>query len=144
MSTTTSSEAHGSGKHLGPMQYVLVWVALMVLTAVTLAVWKTHMPLAARVGVALAVAVVKATLVALFFMHLWEHGGVNRMVMVVSVLFVALLIGLTLLDNVYRFPYANPPYSVSWTEAPYQQAAPPMQVEPAPVRSTKDATPPAH
>jgi hypothetical protein len=96
------------------------------------------------VAVALSVAVVKATLVALFFMHLWEHGGVNRLVLGTSVLFVVLLIGLVLLDNATRFPYANPPYSEPWQASPYQRMAPPMQVQPPPVRSTKDATPPAH
>jgi cytochrome c oxidase subunit 4 len=135
---------HGEKKHFGPIHYVAVWGVLLVLTAVTLAVWKTHMPLGARVAVALSVAVVKATLVALFFMHLWEHGGVNRLVLGTSVLFVVLLIGLVLLDNATRFPYANPPYSEPWQASPYQRMAPPMQVQPPPVRSTKDATPPAH
>lgn len=135
---------HVEKKHLGPLHYVLVWVALLVLTGVTVAVWKTHMPLGMRITVALAVAVVKATLVALFFMHLWEHGGVNRLVMGTSVLFVVLLIGLVLMDNATRFPFANPPYSDPWMETTYQKAAPPMQEQPPPLRSTPDATPPAH
>jgi cytochrome c oxidase subunit 4 len=135
---------HGEKRHFGPIHYVMVWAALLVLTGITLAVWKTHMPLAMRVTVALAVAVVKATLVALFFMHLWEHGGLNRLVLGTSVLFVVLLIGLVLMDNATRFPYANPPYSEPWMEAPFQKAAPPMQVQPPPVRATRDATPPAH
>jgi cytochrome c oxidase subunit IV len=135
---------HVEKKHLGPLQYVLVWVALMVLTGVTVAVWKTQMPLAMRVTASLAVAVVKATLVALFFMHLWEHGGVNRLVMGTSVLFVVLLIGLVLMDNATRFPFANPPYSDPWMESDFQKSAPPMQVQPPPLRATSDATPPAH
>jgi cytochrome c oxidase subunit 4 len=125
------------------MHYVLVWVALMVLTAVTLAVWKTHMSYGARVVVALSIATVKAALVAVVFMHLWEEQGIARLVLVVSALFVALLIGLTLVDNATRFPFANPPYSESWMDQPYQKAAPPMQADPGPVRSGP-APAPAH
>jgi cytochrome c oxidase subunit 4 len=139
VTATTQSE----GKHLGPVHYVLVWVALMVLTGVTLAVWKTHLSYGARVVVALSIATVKAALVAVIFMHLWEERGVARLVLVVSALFVALLIGLTLTDNATRFPFANPPYSESWMDEPFQRAAPPMQAEPAPVR-TAPVPAPAH
>jgi cytochrome c oxidase subunit 4 len=137
VTATTQSE----GKHLGPAQYVLVWVALMVLTGVTLAVWKTNLSYGARVVLALSIATAKAALVAIVFMHLWEERGVARLVLVVSALFVALLIGLTLMDNATRFPYANPPYSESWMDNPYEKVAPPMQAEPGPVRSAPVSAP---
>ena len=38
-----TATTHSEGKHLGPAQYVMVWAALMVLTGVTLAVWKTDL-----------------------------------------------------------------------------------------------------
>ena len=41
---------------------------------------------AANIFIALAIATTKATLVVLFFMHLWDEGGVNRLVFVVSVI----------------------------------------------------------
>jgi cytochrome c oxidase subunit 4 len=113
----------------------------MILTGLTLAVWKTNLSYGARVVVALSIATVKAGLVAVFFMHLWEEQGVARLVLVVSALFVALLIGLTLTDNATRFPFANPPYSESWMDAPYQRAAPPMQAEPDPVRAAPGPAP---
>jgi len=118
------SHAH---KEFGPVQYLLVWAVLLVLTAATVAVWKTHMSYGARITVALTIATAKAGLVALFFMHLWEHGGVNRLVMATSLLFVVLLIGLVLADNATRFQYANPPYSESWSEVPFRVVPPPMQ-----------------
>jgi cytochrome c oxidase subunit 4 len=130
-----TAATHSEGKHLGPAQYVMVWAALMVLTGVTLAVWKTDFSYAARVGIALGVALVKSALVAIFFMHLWEERGIARLVLVVSGLLVMLLIGLTLLDNATRFPYANPPYSESWKDEPWQKDAPPMQAEPPPLRT---------
>ena len=113
-----NATTHSEGKHLGPAQYVMVWAALMVLTGVTLAVWKTDMSYSARVVTALSIATVKAALVAMFFMHLWEERGVARLVLVVATTFVALLIGLTLMDNATRFPFANPPYSGSWAGEP--------------------------
>jgi cytochrome c oxidase subunit 4 len=129
-----TATTHSEGKHLGPVHYVLVWAALMVLTGVTLAVWKTDLSHSGRVVAALAIATVKAALVAVVFMHLWEEKGIARLVLLVSAVWVSLLIGLTLIDNMTRFPYANPPYSASWTDEPWQKDAPPMQAEPAPVR----------
>ena len=142
-----TAATHSEGKHLGPAHYVMVWAALMVLTGVTLAVWKTDFSYAARVVIALAVALVKSALVAIFFMHLWEEKGVARLVLVVSALMVSLLIGLTLLDNATRFPFANPPYSQPWMDEPWQRAAPPMQAEPPPVKASPKSNlehPPSH
>jgi cytochrome c oxidase subunit 4 len=127
-----ADNAHSEGKHLGPAQYVLVWAALMVLTGVTLAVWKTNMSFELRVVAALGIATVKAALVALFFMHLWEHGGATRLVLAASMMFVVLLIGLTLADNMTRFPYANPPYSVTQEGIPFVDQAPPAGLPPPP------------
>ena len=58
------------------------------------------------------IATVKGALVALFFMHLWDQRGANRLVFVTSLVFVALLIGLiVVIDYATRFPLANPPGS---------------------------------
>jgi cytochrome c oxidase subunit 4 len=108
-----SMSDHGSGavttahSHVG--RYVLVWATLMGLTALTWGLSTVHIPGLAGVAVALAIASVKGALVALFFMHLWDQPGPNRLVLVTSLIFVALLISLPLLDNATRFPLANPP-----------------------------------
>ena len=77
----------------GPGRYVAIWLILLGFTGLT--VWTGRMDLgAANIGIALAIATVKATLVVLFFMHLSESHGANRLVFVVSVLFlVVLLVG---------------------------------------------------
>jgi cytochrome c oxidase subunit 4 len=137
-----AANAHSEGKHLGPAQYVLVWAALMVLTGVTLAVWKTSMSFELRIIAALGIATVKAALVALVFMHLWEHGGATRLVLAASMMFVVLLIGLTLADNMTRFPYANPPYSVTQEGIPFVEQAPPANLPPPPKGPPRP--PPAH
>jgi cytochrome c oxidase subunit 4 len=88
---------------------VIVWIALCVFTSLTYGVSRFHIPGGWGVTVALAIAIVKGTLVALFFMHLWDQRGANRLVFVTSLVFVALLIGLTVSDNATRFPLSNPP-----------------------------------
>jgi len=100
---------HGHAAHSHVARYLRVWLALMVLTALTWGLSRLHIPGGAGVAVALAIASVKGGLVALFFMHLYDQRGANRLVFLTSLVFVALLIGLTLLDNATRFPLANPP-----------------------------------
>ena len=104
-STRESSEMHHEA-HSGPGKYVLVWIALMVLTVVTVLTGRMHLP---NFGLllALVIASVKGTLVLLYFMHLAEHQGANRLVIGVSIMFVALLIGFTLMDTATRQPLSN-------------------------------------
>ncbi len=98
-------------RHTHAGRYLVVWGALLVLTVVTFYASKVHLPGGWHVTVALLIAVAKGSLVALFFMHLWDQQGANRLVFATSLVFVVLLIGLTVLDNATRFPLANPPGS---------------------------------
>ncbi len=98
-----------SHSHVG--RYAIVWIALLVLTLVTWWLSRFHIPGAWGVAVALGIASAKGALVALFFMHLWDQRGANRLVFVTSLVFVALLVVITLSDNATRFPLANPPGS---------------------------------
>jgi cytochrome c oxidase subunit 4 len=107
MSDTTHGAATAAHSHAG--RYLTVWAVLMALTALTWGLSTIHITGVAGVAVALAIASVKGTLVALFFMHLWDQPGPNRLVLITSLIFVALLITLPLLDNATRFPLANPP-----------------------------------
>ncbi len=93
----------------GALRYVLVWVALVVLTAATYILAKLPLGHPWHLLVALAIAVTKGSLVALVFMHLSHQRGANRLVFITALVFVALLIGLTVADNATRFPLANPP-----------------------------------
>jgi cytochrome c oxidase subunit 4 len=102
--------------HFG--RYLAVLIALLVLTALTYGAAKVHLPGGWAVAVALAIAVVKGALVSLFFMHLWDQQGANRLVFVTSLVFVALLVGLTVADNATRFPLANPPGSAGALRPP--------------------------
>ncbi len=48
-------------------------------------------PASSRATIGWAIACTKSALVVLFFMHLWDHGGANRLVFATSIVFVALL-----------------------------------------------------
>jgi cytochrome c oxidase subunit IV len=131
MSDHPTGAATTAHSHVG--RYLVVWAALMALTALTWGLSTIHIPGGAGVAVALGIAAVKGTLVALFFMHLWDQPGPNRLVLVTALVFVALLVSLPLLDNATRFPLANPPDAETapqrirdaiLNEAPPGQAAP--------------------
>jgi cytochrome c oxidase subunit 4 len=115
--------AHGDS-HVG--RYAMVWLALLVFTFLTYGLSRLHLGGGWGVVVALSIACTKGALVALFFMHLWEQTGANRLVFVTSLAFVALLIGLTLLDNATRFPLANPPGAEGALPAGGADVPPPM------------------
>lgn len=93
--------------HSGPLKYVLVWGALMVLTVVTVLTGRMHLPQWGLV-LALVIATVKGSMVAMYFMHLAEHKGANRLVFATSMLFVVLLLCFTLFDMGTRFRPALP------------------------------------
>jgi cytochrome c oxidase subunit IV len=58
---------------------------------------------------ALGIAATKGTIVALFFMHLWDQRGASRLVLVTAALFVVVLSSLVVADVLTRFPSALPP-----------------------------------
>lgn len=97
--------------HSHVLRYAVVWGVLLALTVATYGLSKFHIPGGWGVTVALGIASAKGALVALFFMHLWDQRGANRLVFLTSLVFVALLVGLTLSDNATRFRLSNPPGS---------------------------------
>jgi cytochrome c oxidase subunit 4 len=82
--------------------YVLVWVALMVLTATTAAV--SWINLGAWSGfVALAIASTKVLLVMLFFMHLrYTHQKMAWVIALAGFFWLSILFFLSLTDYVTR------------------------------------------
>ena len=88
-------------------RYVFIWLALLTLTAATVGVASLNLGDWA-LPMALFIAVLKATLVALVFMHLLEQRSSYRVALVVSILFVAVLITFTVLDVRTRFAPVMP------------------------------------
>ena len=76
----------------GSRIYVGVYGALMFATVITVGVSLLHLSLPAAVGLAVAIALVKAALVARYFMHLkWEGRVIHGAVALTLVLLVALI-----------------------------------------------------
>ncbi|HSN90156.1 MAG TPA: cytochrome C oxidase subunit IV family protein [Anaeromyxobacteraceae bacterium] len=121
MATSNESTSHVEEErleHSHAGRYFWVWVALIALTGLTYWLSRFHLAHGWAVVVALGIASAKSALVALFFMHLWDQRGANRLVFVTSLVFVALLVGLTVADNATRFPLANPPEALGgWPKA---------------------------
>jgi cytochrome c oxidase subunit IV len=78
--------------------YLLVFSALLVLTAITVAVAFQHLGDPWNDVVALAIAVTKATLVVLFFMHVKWSSPMVKLSVVTAVVFLVLLLGITWSD----------------------------------------------
>jgi cytochrome c oxidase subunit 4 len=93
--------------HHSAAPYFVVWVALLVFTAITYATGTAHLGKWA-LPIALAIATTKSALVALIFMHLRESSGATRLVFVTSLIFVALLLFFTVSDVATRFHLATP------------------------------------
>ena len=99
---------HGDEPHVLPLSvYFGVWAALVVLTVITVAVSRFDFG-SANTVIAMFVATIKGSLVALFFMHLWEQRKVYRFVLLGSTVFVLLLMTFVLTDVHTRFPPARP------------------------------------
>ena len=86
----TSDHAVDIDRHV--RVYITVFVALMVLTIITVAVSRVHLPVPIAVTVALLVAIIKGSLVACYFMHLISEKKLIYVVLAITVFkFIALL-----------------------------------------------------
>jgi len=81
--------------------YITVFVALMVLTIITVAVSRLHLSVPVAVTVALVVATIKGSLVACYFMHLISEKKLIYAVLILTAVFFAVLMALP------TFTYSN-------------------------------------
>lgn len=79
--------------------YISVFVALMVLTIVTVAISRLHLSVPVAVTVALLVASVKGALVACYFMHLISEKKLIYAVLVLTAFFFVALLALPALTH---------------------------------------------
>ncbi|MDG1498717.1 MAG: cytochrome C oxidase subunit IV family protein [Planctomycetota bacterium] len=89
------------GYDLGhPASMKMLWSifgALLVLTVLTVAVAQFNLG-AIDFSIAMIIATVKATLVAVYFMHLNHDKGVNRLLFIGAILFAGLFLAIALGD----------------------------------------------
>lgn len=76
--------------------------ALLVLTFLTVAVTWIDIPEPFNVIVAIAIAILKAAMVAMFFMNLYWDTKFNTVVFLMSILFLIIFVSITLLDTLFR------------------------------------------
>ena len=91
----TSDHAVDIDKHV--RIYITVFAALMVLTIVTVAISRFHLPVHEAVTIALIVATVKRSLVACYFMHLISEKKLIYAVLALTAAFFVVLLALPVL-----------------------------------------------
>jgi cytochrome c oxidase subunit IV len=96
-------------EHIVPVKiYIGIFVALLCLTALTTGVAFVDLGAELNTVVALTIAVAKALLVILFFMHVKYSSGLTRIVIAAGFFFLAILVSLTLADELTRGWTPNP------------------------------------
>ena len=92
MASTTGDHAADIDRHV--KVYITVFVALMVLTIITVAISRFHLPVAIAVTIALLVATIKGSLVACYFMHLISEKKLIIAVLALTAVFFVVLLTL--------------------------------------------------
>jgi cytochrome c oxidase subunit IV len=88
--------------HISPKStYYAIFAALMVLTLITVAVAFVDLGILSF-PVALGIAIVKATLVVLYFMHVKYSSQLTKLFVVSTLFFLVVLFGLTMTDYLTR------------------------------------------
>ena len=98
-SVSSHDNQHQSVGHIVPVRILLTsGIALLILTAIT--VWTAGMDFGNyNIVLALAIALVKGSIVVLFFMHLKYDRPFNGIIFITAMAFVVLFISFTLLDT---------------------------------------------
>jgi len=100
--------------HISPKStYYAVFGALMVGTALTVAAAFVDFPFQMNFPVAMAIAVTKATLVILFFMHVKYGSKLTKLIVGTAFFFLGILLTLTFSDYLSRGWYTAPGGSTS-------------------------------
>lgn len=141
--------------HVSPLKvYYGTWGALMALTVVTVGASYLHLGHTANLALALLIAFVKATLVAVFFMHLAHDSKFHSIILISGVVFFIVFVAFTMFDTAARGrvdplekdrtsniadPWAVPvPASAAASAAAAPSAAPAGGAAPAPGGAAPD------
>ena len=99
-----SSSEHAGHHIVSKWTYIKVFIALVVLTIITVLAAQVHFGPVLGIVVAVAIASAKASLVVMYFMGLKYDSGVNTLVFLTGLGFVAVFLAFTLIDTSYRGP----------------------------------------
>jgi len=78
---------------------IATFVALLILTWLTVGARQVDLGPAANIALALGIALVKAAAVALYFMHLRYDSLFNGIILIAALLFVVIFIAISLIDT---------------------------------------------
>ena len=94
---------HSAAEHHHPSygSYVMIWMALLILTGLTVAAAGINMG-ALNTPVAMLIASVKCTLVILYFMHMKYEAPLFKLMLVLCLFTLAIIIGISLFDYDFR------------------------------------------
>lgn len=105
MSTSTMTHARTQAldthdhDHISSMRLLnFILVALLILTALTVAASRIHFGEGLNLWIAIGIAVIKASLVCAFFMHLLHDKAMNSIVLFFCILTIGLFLLFTLID----------------------------------------------
>ena len=90
------------GREISVTTYVVVCAILVALTVLTVAVSFFHVPAVWHTVIGLLIAVCKASLVVLFFMHVLISPKLTALVVIVSMFWLGILLVLTYTDYFSR------------------------------------------
>jgi len=109
---------------------------LLAFTVITVVISKFHLG-AWEVPITMAIATFKATLVAVYFMHLRYDNPFNAMIFVFSLFFVGLFLGGSLIDVTQYQKDLIPPTITEPVAAPSDPAAAPADTKATPPAEAK-------
>jgi cytochrome c oxidase subunit 4 len=103
MATTEhhADDEHGTGiSHVASKRNLLTtWISLMILTVVTVGATRFDFGASSNLAIAMFIAVIKATLVCLFFMHLKYDRIFHSLLVIGAIIAASLFVGYTLMDS---------------------------------------------
>jgi len=103
-----STETHDSNEHhheIGPSTLIIVWLALTILTAVTVfTALEIDLGRVMNMVIAMVIASVKASIVAYYFMHLKFEDKLTWVYAIYPLFLLLLLIATTIMEVFTRVP----------------------------------------
>jgi len=97
----TTDTAEHSEHIVSYKKLIAIWVTLLVLTVATVLITRADLG-AWKVWAALAIASLKCGLVIAFFMHMKYEARLFRIILFVALVTLAIFIGFTFFDVLYR------------------------------------------
>jgi cytochrome c oxidase subunit 4 len=98
---TEHHDDHDHGiSHVGSVKMLVgTWVTLTILTILTVLATRINLGASGNLGLAMAIAVIKASLACVFFMHLRYDKIFHSVLLVGGILAASLFVGFTLMDS---------------------------------------------